>query len=304
MRRILHLAFILPFIALFTTGCDEDSSPTDPSDPDVSAPTNLRAVSDHGKVGLMWTASTSINQSNFGSYRITAVNKNTGVSTSFDVPKNATEGGITNLNNGTRFQFTIHSVTTQGKLSKDSSTIEWSAAVRHTNDMSGLPIRVYATTSTLFPSALDMHNDNMKAEVLPLLGAAFATRADLFVFAQNNTSVDLEIKSPHLSTVNPGLVTEFSNVPSVNVDSLNQDYSTTPPATSTYILPSIKVSDALVNTGRIVYGRLKRGNDLYYFRLLIRKGVDGRLVQGSGPDRYLEFEVSFQDVRNVPFAKR
>ena len=51
-------------------------------------------------------------------------------------------------------------MTTLGNESTDFATVKWSPAVRQTTDNNGLPIKVYATTSSSFNSAIDLYNDS------------------------------------------------------------------------------------------------------------------------------------------------
>jgi hypothetical protein len=69
-------------------------------------------------------------------------------------------------------------------------------------------------------------------------------------------------------------------------------------------LKEITLSDITVNTGKVYFGRLVRGTDFYYFRMLVKRGANGKLIQGSGNDRYVELAISFQNAPNNPFAKQ
>ena len=88
-----------------------------------------------------------------------------------------------------------------------------------------------------------------------------------------------------------------------SADKLDDQLAGDPPADNTYTLKEITIDLAPVTTGRVYFGRLVRGSDKFYFRLLVKKGDQGFLVQGSGIDRFLEFQASFQDRANNPIAK-
>jgi len=303
---MLYARLIFYFISIFglvSLSTCSDNTPVEPSDPEVMGATNLRAYSAPIAVGLQWSSSHSEGQDNFGGYRITVINKNDYSQRSVLAPKGSNGYIISNLTNGTRYQFIVHGVTIKGKASADSTSVEWAPAPWNTTDAQGQQIRIYATTSAL-PSGIDLFTDHGKSEILELTSPEFATRGDFFLYAQNSMSTTLELRSPDLSITNPGLKTEFSNAPSFEADSFTEQYSTAPPSSATFMLSSITLTDKVVTKGRIFYGRLLRGSDKYYFRILVKKGMFEKYIQGAGSDRYIEIEVSFQSTPNVPFAKR
>lgn len=295
--KYFHVLFAA-ILMLSLTACEEET--TGPVDADVAAPTILRAASDDEAVILNWVPSTSETQENFGGYRITVLDKETN-DTFFENAPKGTGHRIENLKNGTRYQFTVRAVTSADKESPGYATIEWAPAIRRDVNQANQEIRVYATTSTTFNSAVDLYNASGICEVIPQSGPEFQNRGDLFVHAPSTTSNFLVIRSPNTAN-NQGLETQFSTV-SYDADDLDEQFATTAPATGTYTTPEVTITSAAVNKGKVIYGRLKRGTDSYYFRLLVKRGGDGKMVQGSGADRYLEFSVSFQHIRNIPFAK-
>lgn len=293
--RILSVAALL----LVTISCDEET--TGPIDAEVSAPTNLRAASASEAIILYWTPSASESQDNFGGYKITVLNKDDNQSFFENAPK-GNGHTVTGLQNGTRYEITVHAMTTMDNESPTAANIEWAPAIRREVDQHGQSIRVHATTSTTFNSAVDLFNESGICEVIPQSGQEFRDRGDLFVYAPTETSNFLVIRTPSAAN-NKGLETQFSTV-SYNADDLDAQFTTTPPATNTYTSFEVTISSAPVDEGKVIYGRLKRGSDYYYFRLLVKRGENGRMVQGSGADRYLELVVSFQHIRNIPFAKQ
>lgn len=297
--RTLALALL---VSVTFVACDEESDPIG-SDPDVSAPTNLKAASADGAVFLSWTASASASASNFAGYDIAILNKATNTAlTSIPAGTGVTSLRIDGLTNGTRYEFTVRAVTSAGKKSTDFALIEWSPAYRQALDLNGSVIKVYATTSTTFNSAIDLFNSNMKAEVIPQSDQVFKDRGDLFVFAASNTA-PLILRSPAEAN-NKGMETQFSTVAGISSDDLNVQLSSAPPTSSTYTLKEITIGDATVSAGMVYFGRLVRGSDFYYFRLLVKRGTNGKLIQGSGADRYVELVVSFQNSPNNPFSKK
>lgn len=301
--RILTMVALAALLSSAFTACDDNGTDPVDTDPVLAAPTNLKAASADGALFLSWTASIDESESNFGSYQITILNKATNETLA---PRTASKGitsvRVDGLTNGVRYQFTIRSVTNLGKEGTTFTTIEWSPAFRQNTDLNGLPIKVYATTSTSFNSAVDLYNDQGKAEVIPQLGQTFQDRGDFYVFAQSNTST-LSIISPDQAN-NKGMVTEFSNTTPVDIDDLNAQLAMDPPTDASYTQKELTLNNGTVTSGKVYFGRIVRGNDKFYFRLLVKKGSNGALVQGSGADRYIEVVASFQNAPNNPFSKK
>jgi len=285
--------------ALLLAACSDTPNGTD--DPDVSAPSNLRAASADSAVLLQWTTSRSEGQANFGGYVFYARNKTTGEISQLEVPAGASTARMTGLQNGIRYSIVARSKTLQGKQSRDSSTVEWSPARRIQKDESGGPIRIYATTSTL-AEGVNIYGDSGTAEMLELSSQAFNRRGMLYVYSAN-FAAPLELTSAHLWALNPGDVTEFSNVSPISADNLEAGASTSSPAAATYTLSALTLDNQSSTRGRIYFGRVNRVGGRHYFRLLIKKSDDGYLVHGAGPDRYLEVEASYQSTPNVPYSK-
>ncbi len=294
------IALFALLLLFAVAGCDEDSN-TGPVDPDVSAPTNIMASSADQALNLKWTPSASESQDNFDGYQVRVLNKSTN---QFFIEKAPKGGGykVSNLDNGTIYVVTVRAVTKNSKESSDFVQIEWSPAIRRSVDVSNQTIRVYATTSTTFNSAVDLYNPSGKAEVIPQSGQEFRDRGDLFVYAENASSGSLSIRTPSAAN-NKGMETQFSTV-GYDADDLDAQTQTTPPMTSTYTRNDVSITAAAVSLGRVVYGRLKRGTDNIYFRLLVTRDAAGKMVQGSGNDRYVEMVVSYQHIANNPFAKK
>lgn len=305
MKRfnVLSIILLAAVLSVSFSACDSTSDPASPSDADVAAPTNIKASSADGQVILAWTASSSETQSNFGKYMIVVMNTTTNLIDTLYAAKGSAENIIGNLTNGTRYQFTVRSLTSAGKASSDYARIEWAPAVRQDQDKDGYIITVYATTSTANNSAVDFYNSAGKAEVLAQSGAEFKARGDAYVYAADAAALALSIKSPDQAN-NKGLTTQFSTVSAYNADNLDDSQLTAMPSPTTFTATSIDIATGTSSTGKIYFGRTVRGSDFYYFRILVMKDASGKLVQGTGTERFLEMEVSYQTKPNIPFAKK
>ena len=89
-----------------------------------------------------------------------------------------------------------------------------------------------------------------------------------------------------------------------DADVINDAAATSSPSFSTYTLTEVVIDNSWSQKGKIYFGRTQRGTAWYYFRVFLKPGTDGFVVQGAGSDRYIVIEASFQSGRNVPFAKR
>ncbi len=302
MRKFqVMLVFLTTVLLLAAAACDDSTN--EPVDADVIHPTNLRASSTDEAIILEWTPSQSENQDNFGGYRITILNRST-TQTTTETADKGSGTTLIDLDNGTRYLITVRSVTTQGKESSGFSAVEWAPANRRYVDLNNKTIRVYATTSIDFNSGIDLYNVDGKTEVIPQKGSEFKDRGDFYVNAENETSNFLQLISPDQAVNNQGEVTRFSSIPAYDADDLDESTTTSAPSLSSYKEVALTITAEPVDHGKVFYGRIERSNGNFYFRLLIKRGVDGTIVHGSGIDRYIEMDVSYQHEANVPIAKQ
>lgn len=305
MRRLLFSLTTLSMIGVLSlgfSGCTEDDdNPITPVD-EVVAPTQLRAYSDDGIIGLDWNPSASETQSNFKGYYIKLVE--VGTTDTTNLRADAGNGAyIDELTNGIRYYIRVYAEDTDNNLSANYSEITWAPATRQYQDNQGNEIQVYATTSATKPSGIDIYNASGKAEVISQAGTAFAQRGDLYVYAETGTSQALEIRSAQNAQNNPGPITYFNTKSPEDADNLSGIVQTSPPNDANYTLQSISIGDGPATIGKMYWGKLVRGSDEFYFRMLVRS-VNGKLVQGSGAERYLVLEFSYQSMPNVQYAKR
>ena len=305
--QILTSALLVLSVALFFAACDTTDNPTTPDDPDVSAPTNLKAYSDNNKIGLTWTASTSESQTNFATYEITVTASQTGQAVGvFNAAKGSTSYTITGLTNGTRYTAIVRSKTTKGKTSTDQANIEWAPAVRNATDKNGVSIDVYATTSTQPKSGVLLNGAGNLVEVVSQAQSYWKQNGDLFLYAATSSSTTLELRSPHLATNNTGDKTTQFWKNYYEVDNFDGGSAiTSPPPVGEYTDSKIDLADASVSRSRVYFARIQgTGTNRHTVRILVKRGANGKLVQGSGADRFIMLEVSLQTDPNNPFAKK
>jgi len=57
--------------------------------------------------------------------------------------------------------------------------------------------------------------------------------------------------------------------------------------------------------GFVFIARVKNTDATYnYAKVYLKLGADGKFLQGTAPNRYIEVEVSYQKISGVPYAKR
>lgn len=296
------------FLVMFFASCDNSTNPTTP-DADVTEPTNLQAYSDNTKIGLTWTTSVSESQSNFGTYELTYWETGTTGSTQVaSIAKGSTSYTITGLVNGKRYTAQIRSKTTAGKTSTGYATIEWSPAVRNATDLNGQIINLYATTSLQPKSGMVFKNASNQCEVLSQAGSDWARRGDIYFDAQSNSAQVLSIKSANRATKNPGDKTTFFSTQSYDVDDLNASSAqSAPPAYSTYTTSQIDFIDQTVSKSKIYWARIQGlgadATNMYTVRFIVLN-TGGKLIQGTGADRYITLQVSVQTASGNPYAKK
>ncbi len=291
--------FLVLLVLQVIIGCDS-SQPADPSPLLPSAPNDLRASAGSSAVFLAWTPSSDANHPEFAGYRITVRLSGDSVRQQIDLDKDST-CLVTGLMNGNMYTLDVHSRATTGLLSTTSVSIEWSPAERRAQVAANQPLRVYAVTASGYPSAVDLWTPDLSVELLHLNTDAFRERASLYLHTLGNASA-LIIRSPELA-FDPGPQTRFATGYEAEANSLNEQLASSPPDTAAYTATFITLPNGTYAKGRVYFGKLIRPGGDIYFRMLVKRGANGRMVQGTGENRYIEIEVSVQSAAGNVFAK-
>lgn len=302
MKKRTFSVLILPSLlalAFLISSCD--NSTTEPTQTTAVRPaSNFRAYSASStSIGLKWSASLDENSSAVAdpAYRI-SIRDSVGTSLEIQAAKGRDSAVVTGLVEGRVYTFTLKVNPGTNATSTDSVMVRWAPASRF-NTSGTLPIDVFETASSTFPSGLDIFSSTAGGPNTLSLLSASNSLIDLFVHT-DTTTTDLLIRSASLSmAIATPKTTLFSTV-STNADNLD-DPQIAPPGASSYSTLEIRVSGSTsgATTGKIFYGRTQENN---YFRLLVTRNSTS-LVFGSSPDRALRFRISYQSVTGVPFAK-
>jgi hypothetical protein len=282
-------------------GCNKAEETTNPtSSPTFSAPTNLRAFSaSPTSVGLVWNLSASESESSFNNYLIKVKNPVGATVATLNVAKGTPNTTVGSLTEGVIYTFVVWSTGAAGVVSADSASVRWSPARRYTQDsVTGPPIQVYELRSTLGASGLQFNSNNAYARVRSLS----VTNPDRFLC---DVYVD-SVGGGAICLKNIGLLsgyprnTFFSNEPLRDATDLN-DPRSAPPDTTSYQLNRVDIPAIVVTQSKILYARSNTDNK--YVRILIQRNqATGLLYSGSGSDRYVTIQLSYQNTAGNWFA--
>lgn len=277
---------VLGFVAF---GCNENEDP--PVGNENEAPNNVTSlVATSGgstSVILKWNTPSTNANSELASYELTFTPGGTAVT----IPKGDNTYTVTGLTEGTTYVFTIKSKGTNNKLS-NGTTVSWAPARRSSI------IRLYGSSSSM-GSGLDLDGNGGNPEVLRI---AEGGRWDLC----------FDDKDP----LNPGI---GSPGQSGYVDN-NFEFPNGQEAKKTYVstfrwegvtnLDQVFESEGL-NAGTLEQLQLLNLSQPFAFVVKTEEGNyakvhvlrnNGKFIQGSGSDEYIEVIVSYQSTANVPYA--
>lgn len=293
--------FILLFVVLLTIGgCkkDDDGVGPGPSPTIILAPTNLKAFSASSvSVGLQWTLSVSETAGTFNNYLIRVKDSVGALIATQTVPKGTPEAMVGSLTGGVIYTFVVRSTITGGGVSADSVTIRWSPARRYTTDSASVrAIRVYEMRGSGF-SGLQFGSAGGFARVISLSSAnPDRILCDIYVDSVSGGAIGLR----NISILAFPRNTFFSTVTRDAAD-LN-DPQSVPPDPGSYSLNRVDLPTGTVSQSRVVFARSITDNK--YVRILVKRNpATSLLYYGTGSDRYVTLELSYQNTAGNPYAR-
>jgi len=293
--RNLFFLFIAVMFAI--TACDDTNNPVNPTDKPV-APKNLQATSkSNTSVLLRWTPSTSESNSNFDKYVLTVSGGSYPIQP-FNINKGVSSVGVTNLIEGTIYTFSIVAKFTDGTTSEDTAKVQWSPATRFTRNQNDAPIWIYETASD-YGSGLvifDPVGDGPKS--------AKVSNGGVWNLGLDTRDGNLILASAGLIDYNyniqPG-VTEIAN-DIYTADSLDDVFDSQALDSKGFAERSIDLTK--FSSSIVIVVRFKQaGKSDYNYAKVLVKNNSGTFLQDESPNRYVEFEISYQKVTGVPYAK-
>lgn len=308
LNRLMAGALVA-LMGVAATGCNEN--PTDPVNPGtLGAPTGLQASSMSAtSVGLRWNAVTGAT-----SYLVSWTPVGNPAAQSGNVTVSTTSAAANNLTAGVRYTFSVQGVNADGNGT--AATMDWAGAGRYTQNTGGADAANPSTTLRIY----EFDSQYGSGVVLnPALGgpktvSTVVERPGLVQLAIFVTGDNVIIGSaggfPEYRGVNnPAKFDQnvFISNTTFAVNSLNEWYVANP--INTYIdsvdgnVSAFTIPNASTNVGQGFFVRIGTAGAYNYARVLVKTGANNRILQGSGNNRYVELEVSYQTTPNLPFAK-
>jgi hypothetical protein len=299
-KIISAIVAVILCVGLTILGCNQNDSTTSPTVTTLHAPTGLMAYSASAtSVTLQWTLSTSESDAEFTNYVVNAKDPSGIVAVSLNVPKGTPNVTVTPLVEGIIYTFVVRAAGTDGTVSSDSASIRWSPARRYpTDSTNGPPIQVYDLHSTLGASGLQFGSSGGYAKVRSLsVDNPDRILCDIYVDSTGGGSLCL--KNIALLAGYPKN-TYFSTNTRDAVD-LN-DLQIVPPDSTSYQLNRVDIPTSTVTQSKILYARSMTSNK--YIRILVQRNPGtGYLYYGSGSDRYVVLQLSYQNAVGNPYAR-
>lgn len=278
--------FATSFVALalvILVACDPVTpvTVTVPNAVDSLKATSINAAT----VRLKWNASST---TNINGYRVSILNTVSGA-TIGTVNVAGTTIDVNGLTAGTVYLFRVQTRTAD--TVSTAREIRWSPAVRVTT-MQGGAIRIYETASG-FGSGLRFQGGTALN-----LTVARGNEWDLGINTRSNDT--LLVGTPeslgYTAITNPRRTKSGAALYS-NVDSLNQVFDTQVQMDAvggTYPIILRNTTKGFVGAFQTVEGN--------FAKVFFKASATGVILQGTAPNRYVEVEISYQPVANVPYA--
>lgn len=271
-------------------------------------------------VGLQWTPSTTAGATYLVTYR------KVGTTGSADTAASATAGSpitisgnsatVTGLTVGA---YTFHVYAMRSGLLSSGTSLVWAPATRFTHDAANpsVPLRMYEFRSLngagliIDPAKGGPRNASLSASspdpagsislaiftevpvpwtfdigpAYAFLGFRNANKFDSSAYISRNGYSVSSLDDLHLSNNLDSYITSGGDQAG-NISAFNLPATTPDGKGVAFIL------------------RIGNGPNTHYARVLVKADDTGRLLRGTSPNRYVEVEISYQMVANLPFAKR
>lgn len=217
---------------------------------------------------------------------------------------------VSNLQAGREYTFSV--VSMRGTSRATAATINWAGATRAAGSTS---LRMYEFASTS-PSGLSLSASGGPTNVSLKAANPGLAQLAMFIYPRTSNSVDSLIIGPAYAFTEYGASANFNPA---KID------SSTYISGSAYAVASLDAwymnmsLDKMIQAGSNVNAykfvpsvlgnsqgfvvRFGAAGSYRYARIVLQKGTNGSIVQGSYPDRYVQMEISLQTTPGLPYAK-
>lgn len=305
LKKFKFIVLIGVALAFFLNSCDENTTnPVVDPQPKPSPITNLMATSaDKETVKLKFDLSPSETNTLFKDYELVVT---PGTFAPLSIPKGNNLVSVSGLTEGTVYKFEIVARYTNDSISTPVS-IEWSPATRFTANNNEAEIRIYESASS-FGSGLRMFAtdpDNAPRTYTIANGGewdlALDTRNSTIIFG-SATKVDYNYATQPQPTQFFDAYFEAEGLDQLfDSQAMNAGTRDSKFAERVFDLTSVTSDKNLVFYVR----KYEPGQTRYnYAKVMLKKNPSGAgYIQGTSPNRYLEFQISYQKTADVPYAK-
>ncbi len=278
-----------------------------------ATPKNFEATSkDSSSVLLVWDKSpmdkVTGNTNVFDHYHLMITDdKGTSISgPDLEVLPGVTSYTVKNLKAGTIYDFELRNGFKNDTMST-ASRIKWSPAFRFTNTTNGVAIKLYESASKN-GSGLDLFNsaggssDVQNIANSNLWNLGINTKGGKLVFGSASDLGYTYTKTPQDAQV----ASSYFRVNTLDEATDSQALSITDNAFKAQSYDILgELETASPTTGYVFIVRtMETGQTTYNYAKVFVKRTGGKILQGTGTDRYIEVEVSYQTKAGVPYAKK
>ncbi|MDA3842824.1 MAG: IPT/TIG domain-containing protein [Candidatus Kapabacteria bacterium] len=210
---------------------------------------------------------------------------------------------VTDLTEGVVYMFQVVANYTGGENYAAPAELNWSPATRFVENINEAPIRIYETASG-YGSGLDIFDNTGGAPKSLTVGSIVDWNMGLYTTGGTFFGSASELSYTGASTAQG---VEISDVYYDNVENLNDVFASEALNNGTFAVRVFNLSDEMF-TGKknilfIVRTQEPGQSGKYnYAKVMVVLGNAG-FLQGTAPNRYLEFIVSYQKTAGVPYAK-
>jgi hypothetical protein len=304
--RIFLFAFALG-IFILSACSDNSTTPNVPVNVAPQPPTALAATSiNDSTIMIKWTASTSVADTSFKEYVLSILQT---PYSSIVIRKDQTNYTITGLVEGTEYQFQLEAMSNSG-LTSTAAIVTWSPATRFIVNDLGNPILLHERASKL-ASGLQFCDSTSGFPVC--LTSDYKNLWNIAVDTAANGHIIIECAALFASYT-PDETTEMcdrifmANSLSDVFDSEAMDQAhNTDGSKVTFGVDKCDLNDPQLNTnyGVVLAFRAKdpTTQKWHYAKLFVKRQANGNFFLGDTGNRYVECQLSYQKVGDVPYAK-